>query len=181
MTGARMVQLERLYSMIALHLSRSASRPATQRRAKTSAAVGQQFDGLQKIMGHDRHHDVQLKIAKAAAKGDGGVVAENLRADLQQHLAHHGVDLARHDGRTRLRGRQVQFAEAQRGPEPSNRMSLAILIEAHGDGLQRAGRFNDRIACRLGLQNGSRLRAESRPGFLPRCAQWCGGRNQGGY
>ena len=42
---------------------------------KYTAAGGEQFDGLQQIVGDDGQHDVQFEIAESAAEGDGGVVA----------------------------------------------------------------------------------------------------------
>jgi hypothetical protein len=56
------------------------------------------------------------------------VVADDLAADHDERFADDGVDLAGHDRRAGLDGGEDEFADAAAGPEPSQRMSLAILV-----------------------------------------------------
>ena len=48
-----------------------------------AAGVGDEADGLQKVVDHHRLEHVELEVARGAADVDGGVVADHLRG-------HHG-------------------------------------------------------------------------------------------
>ena len=67
---------------------------------------------MEEIEGHDRFHDVQLELAVFYAQADSHVVADNLVTRLVENFSHDRIDFARHDGRARLTGRQLQFVEA---------------------------------------------------------------------
>ena len=64
--------------------------------------VGEEACGLEEVIDHDRHEDVQLEIALRGGKADCGVVAHDLYGDHRDGLALRRVDLARHDGAARL-------------------------------------------------------------------------------
>ena len=61
------------------------------------AGIAQQLHRLQHIIGHHRLINVQLKMALAARKSNGRVIAKHMRADLRHCLALGRVNLARHD------------------------------------------------------------------------------------
>ena len=100
-------------------------------------------------MGEHRHHDVEFKIAERAAEGDRGIVADNLRADLHEHLGHHRIHFAGHDRGAGLRRRQFDFAhaEARAGTEPAD--VVGDLDQADRHGFQRAAGFDRGIASAL--------------------------------
>src|SRR3569832_700112 len=58
------------------------------------------------------HHHDKIQLASLGHVGDRSVLPEHLETDLVEHLEHHRVDLARHDARARLHGRQQDFADA---------------------------------------------------------------------
>jgi len=67
---ARIVQLDRLNSRLLRHLSRFRFQAGDASAREDTAARCEQFDGLQKVVGHDGHHDIEFKIAVAAAERD---------------------------------------------------------------------------------------------------------------
>lgn len=75
-------------------------------------SVGQILHGVEEVEGHDRFHDVQFELAVFDAQADGHVIADDLVARLVEDFSHDRIDFARHDGRTGLTGRQLQFVEA---------------------------------------------------------------------
>ena len=99
---------------------------------KAAHAIGQQANTLQHVVRHHRAKHVQFKVARRTRNTHHRVVAQHLRRDHGQRLALCGIDLARHDRRTRFIGRQAQFTQ------PSAR---ATAQPAHvvGDFHQRAG------------------------------------------
>ena len=104
---------------------------------------------LEKIVRHHRHHDVELEISVRARPGDGGVGADNLRANHHRRLAHHRVDFARHDRAAGLRGGQLNFADAAARPaaEPAN--VVGDFEKADRDRFKLAARFDDRVLSAL--------------------------------
>ena len=67
--------------------------------------------------------------ALARGKGNGGVVAQRLAGQHRQRASHWvWVDLTWHDRAARLIGRQADFGNPARGPEPNKRKSLASFI-----------------------------------------------------
>jgi hypothetical protein len=127
-----------------------AARTANRRRAR------EDLDRLQQVVGDHRHHHVELEVARHAGPGDRGVVADHLRRDHQHRLGDHRVDLAGHDRAARLQRREGDLADAAARARASQRTSLAILVSADRDRLQRA-RGLDR-----GVLGGQRLEAVGR-------------------
>jgi len=76
------------------------------------------------------------KITEAATESDCGVGSEDLGADLQQHLAHDGIDLARHDGGTGLGGRQSKVLPDQGADRNREANVVGNFDQAHGDGFK---------------------------------------------
>ena len=74
--------------------------------------IGQELDGLKKVVGDHGLEDVELEMAMGTGEGDSRVVADDLGADLRDRLALGGVDLAGHDRGAGLVFRQRQFAQA---------------------------------------------------------------------
>jgi len=104
-------------------------------------------------MGQDRHHHVELEVPVGAAPGDGGIVADDLGANLHEGLAHDGVDLAGMiDDPGCVAGSWIS-PMPQRGPLLSQRMSLVSLKKL------TAIVFN-------------RLLAWTRPSFAPWASKW---------
>ena len=81
---------------------------------------------------------VELKVALAAAEGDGGVVAHHLRADHRERLALRRVDLARHDRRAWLILRQAQLAEATARAGAEEAQVVGDLVERAREHVERA-------------------------------------------
>ena len=104
--------------------------PTTQLSVNELRRVAEQADRLQHAIGQHRLVDVEFEMALAAGDRDGGLIAEHAGADHGQRLALRRIGLARHDRGAELVRRQDQFAEPERGPEPSRRISLAILNSA---------------------------------------------------
>src|SRR5579862_261453 len=119
--------------------------------------VCQEADALQDVVREDGHHDVQVEVAVGARPGDGGVVADDLRADLHEGFAHDRVDLAGHDGTARLRFRQPDLADAaaRAAAEPAD--VVGDLEEAHGDGLEQSAGLYQAVLGPLRLEVVGRL------------------------
>ena len=76
----------------------------------------QKLNGLKKVVGHHRHHDDQLEIRCLSTDGHRHIVPDHLRANHCDGLGDHRIDLPRHDRRTRLRLRQIDFAKSTPRP-----------------------------------------------------------------
>ena len=95
------------------------------------AGSSQKVNGLKQIVRSHRQHGVQLNFKRAGLRDGGADTAQqNLRADLDDHFAHHRIYLARHDGRTRLGRRQFYFAQPAA-------WTGALSIYMHCDGLNQ--------------------------------------------
>ncbi len=85
-------------------------------------------------------------------------------------LAHHGVHLARHDASCRAASRGARISPMpQRGPLPSQRMSLAILVRRDGDGLELAAGLRRGRPSRSAPRSDCALRGRRCRCLLPRC------------
>ena len=62
--------------------------------------IRQALHGTEKIICHDRFHDVEFKLAVFRSEGDGQIVADDLIAGLVEHFCHDRIDFPRHDGRS---------------------------------------------------------------------------------
>ena len=84
--------------------------------------IGEEPHRLKEIMNGDGHEDVQLKIALGRRDTDGGIVRHDLHGDHGDGFALGGIDLARHDGASRLVRRNEDLAEAAARParQPAN-------------------------------------------------------------
>src|SRR5690349_6307076 len=107
---------------------------------------------MQEIIGHNRHHYVQFKVAGGAAPGYGGIVADHLRADHEHTLRDHRIDLSRHNARARLHFGQAQLAEAaaRAGAEPAD--VVGNFGERYGVGLERSAEEDHGVARALRLK-----------------------------
>jgi len=77
--------------------------------------IGEQRDRLEQVVGHDRHHDVQLELPGLDRERHGHVVAHHLERDHAEHLRDDRVHLARHDAASRLHRRKRYLREAREG------------------------------------------------------------------
>ena len=92
---------------------------------------------LEQVVGDDRHHHVQLELAGLGRQSDRVITALHMEHGLVEHLGQHRVDLAGHDRRTGLHGRQPDFVEA-------GRRARGEQTEVVGDARQRDRRRADR-------------------------------------
>jgi hypothetical protein len=84
--------------------------------SKGSGACGQQFDGVKQVKCHYRHHHVEFEVPGGRTPDDDRVIANHLRANHQQALGDHRIDLARHDARSGLDCRQLQLSQSTTRP-----------------------------------------------------------------
>ncbi len=103
----------------------------------------QNLQTFEKRVSRVRHHDVELQLPGFGAKGERGVLADDVKTDHVDHLRHAGIDLARHDRRTGLRGGQLDLVKpgVRTGiEEPEIVADLAELdaqrAQAGGDGIR---------------------------------------------
>ena len=80
------------------------------------------------------------------------VVAHHLGADLGQRLALGRVDLAGHDGRARLVGRQDQFAQARARAGPEKPDVVGDLHRADGQHVEHARGLDQGVVRGQGLE-----------------------------
>ena len=99
-----------------------------------------------------RERDIELKLAVATAGRDRGGESLGVVTHLDEHFAHYRVDLAGHDGRARLGGRQAEFAEAGARPRPEQADVAGELGQARGNGGQQPGHLDAVIARALRLE-----------------------------
>ena len=90
-------------------------------------------------MDDDGLHDVQFELTRFGGHRDGQVVADNAESHLVHDFRNDGIHLARHDGRTRLAGRQVDFVQTAAGAGREQTQVVAYLGELHGETFQRRG------------------------------------------
>ena len=75
--------------------------------------VGKRLQGFKELIEDDGLEGVELELTGLGGEGDGEVVADDVESDLVDDLGDHGVDLARHDGGSRLHPRQIYLMEAR--------------------------------------------------------------------
>lgn len=73
--------------------------------------VSNESNGLQDGGNHDGHEDVEVEVSVRSRPSDGGLVAKDASRDHGDGFGHHGVDLAGHDGGTRLGGGERNLAD----------------------------------------------------------------------
>ena len=110
--------------------------------------VGEEACGLEEVIDHDRHEDVQLEIALRGRKADRSVVAHDLHGDHRDGLALRRVDLARHDGAARFVRGNRDFAEtaARTCCEPAD--VVCDLHHVRGESLESAVRKDNCVLAR---------------------------------
>jgi hypothetical protein len=89
--------------------------PTTQFLRKRVHGVDDDVHALEQVVGHHRHHHVQLQLARLAAQHHGQVVAHHLEHGHVEHLGQHRVYLAGHNGGTGLHGGQANLVQARAG------------------------------------------------------------------
>ena len=99
--------------------------------------VGKQTRRLQKVIDRHRQEHIELEVALRRRDADGRVVAHDLHGHHRDGLALRGIDLAGHDGRAGLVGRDDKLADAaaRAGSEPAH-----IVCDLHEVGRQRLER-----------------------------------------
>ena len=105
----------------------------------------EQFNGLQEVIGHHRQHHDQFKVGGLPPEGNRHIVADDLRAHHRHGFGNDRVHLARHDGGARLGLRQIDLPQPTAGARAQPANVVGDLHEAHGEGLQRSARLDQRI------------------------------------
>src|SRR5690606_35403165 len=102
------------------------------------------------------------------------IVADDLRTHLAYRLAHHRVDLPRHDAGARLQVGDLHLAQAssRTGAHPPDVVS--DLVKRDGDDPQLAARLHEGVASTLRLEVVARL-GERQAGLLPEKRDDAGG------
>ena len=83
--------------------------------AEGDDGLGEQSRGLQEVVCHNGHEDVQFEVALGSAHADSNVVADDLDRNHGDLLALGRVDFTGHDGGAGLVGRDDDLAEADAG------------------------------------------------------------------
>ena len=115
------------------------------------AGIGQQVTAVKQAMGHKRQEGIEFQCACCAGLGQGHVVAEHHHGCLCHGLRNHGIDLARHDGRTALPGWQVYLLKTGLWAGAEHAQVRTDLDECHRMGLDNAGHFSKHVCILCGL------------------------------
>lgn len=131
--------------------------------------IRQDANAVQQIANHQRLEHVEFELAAHATDGSSDMVAHDLSADHGQGFTLRRVDLARHDGGTRLVLRQDQFAEtaARAGAEVSD--ILRDLEQRTRERVKGAGSLDDGVVRGQNLElvrRGLEFRAGQLGNFL---------------
>ena len=103
----------------------------------------EEADRFQQGVRHHGHHHVQLELSGPRRPGDRLVAPQDLEADHVEHLAHHRVDLARHDRRPGLHGGQLDLRDPGRGARGQEAQVVGDLPEVERQIAQRAGHVRE--------------------------------------
>ena len=103
-----------------------------------AAGGGQVAQAFVQGPGHERLKRVELQLPGFDGHGDGGIVANGFKAGNAHHFRNHRIDLAGHDGRARLAGRQLDIPHAGLRAGRQQAQIVADLGELDGDALQNA-------------------------------------------
>lgn len=109
------------------------------------AGVTKQSDGVQHILDDQGLEHVQLEVTVAATDSHGDVVAYYLGAAHSDGLALGGVDLAGHDGRTRLVLGKGELTETATGAGAEEPNVVGDLHKSAGEGVQGPGEVHKRV------------------------------------
>lgn len=100
---------------------------------------------MQEVGDEDGFEDVEFKVALAAGEGDGGLVAEDLRAEHGEGFALRGVDFARHDGGAGFVLGEFEFGEAAAGAGAEEADVLGDFEERGCERVEGAVCFDDGV------------------------------------
>ena len=101
--------------------------------------VAQNRGRMQRVPRDDRHHHIQLELSGLRSHADGRVAADDLKADLVDHLGHRRVHLARHDRRPGLHGGQRDFGKTGAWPHAQKPQVARNLPELDRQSPHRTG------------------------------------------
>ena len=113
--------------------------------------------GLKEVEGDDGLKDVQFELSGLGGHGHGQVVADGLEADLIDHFRDDRIDLAGHDGRARLHGRQIDLVQPGVGSGRQQAKIVADLGQFDRDPLEYAGKLDKGPGIGRGLDQIGRL------------------------
>ena len=114
-------------------------------------AVAEELDGFEEGVGEDGHHGVELEVASCGCPREGGVVADDAGAGLEEALTDDGIDLAGHDGAAWLARRHSEFSESASGAACHPAQVVRDLGEGDGEGFEMATDFHECVPGGLGF------------------------------
>ena len=114
--------------------------------------TGEEIDRLEAGLGYHRLHDIELELTRLGGEGQRDVIADDLEADLVDHLRDHRVDLGGHDRGAGLTLGQPDLPQPRTGPGGQQAQVIADLGELDRQALD--GRVHGDVGTRIarGLQ-----------------------------
>lgn len=114
--------------------------------------IGNETNTGEKVLDHDGLEDIKLKMTIGAGNGNGDVVTHDLGTDHGHGLALGGVDLAGHDGATRLILRELQLTQTAPGAGAKETDVIGDLHEGGGDGVEGTRGLDNGVMGGKGLK-----------------------------
>lgn len=108
-------------------------------------AIGENAHAVEQVGDHDRLENVEFKLAVHTTDGGSDVVTHDLGADHSEGLALGGVDLARHNRRSRLILGEAELTKTAAGAGAEVADVLGDLEQRAGQGVQRSGSLDDGV------------------------------------
>ena len=105
-------------------------------------------EGVEKVEGKDRLHDVQFELPVFDGQCQGKVIPNDLVAGLVEDFGNDRIDFAWHDRGTGLAGGHLQFIEAAARAGCHETDVIGNLDEGKGNDLERAGDIGKAV-CRI--------------------------------
>src|SRR5271154_1565883 len=111
-----------------------------------AAARAQVVYALENRMRYDRLERVELQLAGPGGEKHCQIVADHLEGDLIDDLRDDWIDLARHDARTGLHWRQIDFTQADARSRRQQAKVVAGFRQLDRDAFQHAGELHEGAA-----------------------------------
>ena len=115
-------------------------------------AVAKDANAVEKVADHDRLEHVEFELTVHARDGGSNVVTHDLSADHGERLTLGRVDLARHDGGTRLVFWQDELTKTAAGARSKVTNILGDLEKGASKSVKRAGSLDDGIMSSKNLK-----------------------------
>ena len=108
-------------------------------------APGQGFQGFKQLVEQHRFKGVQFQLARFGGHGDAGVIADDVEGHLAHDLGNDRVDLAGHDGRAVLFGREIDLRKARPGTAGQEPQIIGHLGQRHSARFDDAGHMDEAV------------------------------------